>query len=738
MAKTTSLKLIVILLLIFSKQLYGQSPGVMTFGTSSTFFLIDESPSVNQSSSSLLNGFNISTLTTNDILIGFTNNPTESSISGTGDSALVFGAAETSSVHWVTLKTDSELEIGLTSAHFSLKPGSLPTSLTAFTFTAKRDGVTVGTLVINSPSTNTDITLDFTSPTTGSFTNIDEIVFTPSTAFYGYISIDDLTVVEKSISWTGATDTNWYNSSNWSTGVVPNQTLNAIIPNVSNAPIISSTNSLNALVKNLVIKTNASLTINTEKVIYTYGDLTNNGTLTFNSGTEFGALNVDGTATGNITFNKNIDNDKWHLISSALTGQSYNDTWVTDNAIASGTGNNRGISTYDNNGNAWEYFQAGNAGTFTSTNGYAIKKTTGGILSFNGTMHTENITNIPISEGSTNNWNLLGNPYLSFIFANSNASFSNNFLNVNAAAINDSHEALYVWDNAENSGTGGYVAINNASSKYHLSPGQGFFINSIDGGSTISFTTDMQSSNNGSVSDDARSNTNNPEVTLTISNETQTKSTEIKYLQNTTTSLDPGYDAGVFTGESTAFNIYTHLVSNSEGIDFALQCLPNNNFENMVIPVGINSTSGTEITFSAEALNLPKGIKVFLEDRETNAYTRLDEASNSYKITLNEAVSGIGRFYLHTSSSSTLNNNNDLLLQNVSIYKSANSTLKITGLQKGKTTAKLFTILGKQIMNSTFQTNGVQDISLPKLASGVYIIQLQTYKGKLSKKLILE
>ena len=51
---------------------------------------------------------------------------------------------------------------------------------------------------------------------------------------------------------------------------------------------------------------------------------------------------------------------------------------------------------------------------------------------------------------------------------------------------------------------------------------------------------------------------------------------------------------------------------------------------------------------------------------------------------------------------------------------------------------KLFNLLGKQVLNTAFTSNGVQDIPLPQLAKGVYVIQLQTAKGKLNKKIILE
>ena len=42
------------------------------------------------------------------------------------------------------------------------------------------------------------------------------------------------------------------------------------------------------------------------------------------------------------------------------------------------------------------------------------------------------------------------------------------------------------------------------------------------------------------------------------------------------------------------------------------------------------------------------------------------------------------------------------------------------------------------MFNSSFKTNGVKDISLPSLATGVYIVQLETEAGNLNKKIVLE
>ncbi|MGY8911420.1 MAG: T9SS type A sorting domain-containing protein, partial [Flavobacteriales bacterium] len=182
--------------------------------------------------------------------------------------------------------------------------------------------------------------------------------------------------------------------------------------------------------------------------------------------------------------------------------------------------------------------------------------------------------------------------------------------------------------------------------------------------------------------------------------------------------------------------VYTHEVTNGNGKKLGIQSLPNSDLETMVIPVGIIAEANKEITFSANVTNLPDGLKVFLEDRNTNTFTRLDELNSKYKVTLTEAANEIGRFYLHTKSSAL--STETVALENVSIYNADKSTLRIVGLSQGKSTIKMFNVLGKQVMNATFNSNGVSEINVSQLSTGVYIVQLENEAGSLNKKIVLE
>lgn len=506
-------------------------------------------------------------------------------------------------------------------------------------------------------------------------------------------------------NFTGATDSDWATASNWDVDV-PNASAQVTIPASKTVVIGSAT----------VANTN-NLTVDGA------------GSLTVNAG---GSLIVAGTPSGNITYNVAVSDTNWHLISSPVVGEQHNDAWVASNSIPSSTldTDNRAIATYDNTSldtdsdgagttdsatGHWRYFEAGGTTTFGPGVGYSIKRTAGTNYAFTGTYPDGTIN--PTISTNASDWNLIGNPYPSNMdiatFITENSTTNDN--------LADAFPAIYVWNGAT------YTDLTTGS----IQPGQAFFIKSkVDG--TASITNAMQTHVTGTFyKSDATS------ISLLLSSGASTKKTKINYLDGKTASFDAGFDIGMFDGVASDIRVYSHLIENNQGTAFARQALPSSDLENLVVPIGVKAAINAEITFSAEALNLPEGIKVFLEDRTANTFTRLDEANSEYKVILSEVLNGTGRFYIHTAQKA-LSIDTNATLENVSIYKADKSTLRIVGLQQGYASFKLFNMLGKQMMNATFKTNGVQDVSLPQLTTGVYIVQLTTEAGKLNKKIVLE
>ncbi|TXD51138.1 T9SS type A sorting domain-containing protein, partial [Polaribacter sp. IC063] len=228
---------------------------------------------------------------------------------------------------------------------------------------------------------------------------------------------------------------------------------------------------------------------------------------------------------------------------------------------------------------------------------------------------------------------------------------------------------------------------------------------------------------------------NNLAINLQLSDGEAGVNTQIYYLEGKTAGLDPGFDIGTFDGVSFNLNVFTQLVEDYKGINFEVQSLPNENYAALIIPVGVKVAAGKEIIFSAEVLNLPSDIKIFLEDKATKKFTRLDETNSEYRVTLEKSLTGVGRFYLHTTSSVLATAAADV--SNISIY-SSNQKVYFSGLSADKTKVSILNVLGKKILEKSFEANGDHTIFLANIATGIYLVQLQTEKGRVTKKIIIE
>ncbi|SDT96658.1 Por secretion system C-terminal sorting domain-containing protein [Polaribacter sp. Hel1_33_78] len=500
-------------------------------------------------------------------------------------------------------------------------------------------------------------------------------------------------------NFTETTNSDWATASNWDVDV-PNATTNVTIPAGKTAVISSSTGA----------NTN-DLTVNAS------------GSLAVNSG---GSLQVAGTSTGNMTYNVNVADTNWHFVASPFVGAQYDNTWVTNNEIASGSvsASNKGISTYDNavpdaTTGHWSYYQGGTTETFGTGIGYGFKKdasASGFNYGFTGTMPTT--VNSAITQDD-NNWNLIGNSYPSYM--DITAFIASNGMS-GTDQLSDTFQSVYVW-NATNS-------LYEMHTSGYLQPGQAFFVNSKVSSGTVAITTAMQSHQT-SIPFYKTSTTT---LNLSVSNGSSTKKTQINYFNDKTNGLDPGFDIGMFNGVVSDLNIYTHLVENNEGIALGRQALAISEMKSQIIPIGLQAEAGKEITFSIEALNLPSGIQVSLEDRDANTFASLTDSD--VKVTLDEHVYGTGKYYIHLSNSVLSIDNS--FLESVSVFASNNANLKVIGLPRKSTSLKLFNLLGKQVFNTTFISIGSDNISLPKLSKGVYIVQIASENRNLNKKIILE
>lgn len=589
------------------------------------------------------------------------------------------------------------------------------------------------------------------------------------------------------VTWVGAGNNGlWTTAANWSTGSVPTATddvvINAITPlDINRVPKIGNGYQVteSVTIKSLELRSGSLLQVDVGSNITITGDVSvaDNAYIGFGSvfygrrvtrRTISSTIIVGGTTTiGNTnsgfifttqTYGGKSTNN-WSLVSSPMVGEDIGG-FVNMNNLRK-RGNYYGIATFNTRNRVWDYYTGAtgagtgnnpltNAGNFVKGRGYMVspRETTTFMIHFISSgstyviplptgKHTVlskgNITNtdvvIPLvgkRDSGGSGFNLVGNPYSAHIPVGNATNAVNNILRANAGVL--SEQTLWFFDTIN----GAFVPINHANNRL-IAPGQGFFVRAITNGGNFNFTTAMRTHSSRGV---FQKEVAKPSINLEVSNSKSKATTSVYYIANTTEGFDNGYDSSLFDGVQTNFNVFTNLVDASTNKKMAIQSLPNNNYENMIIPVGIIANEKTkDVSFTVNTSNFPAGVKVYLEDRERGVFT--DVSKGSYSTTLNKATNGTtGRFYLHTSSLKALGTENVATLNSVGIFNN-NNLLTVNGLNT-KGNLELFNVLGKKVFTNKLEAKITNKMELPSLAKGVYIVQLATLKGKVSKKIIIE
>ena len=316
------------------------------------------------------------------------------------------------------------------------------------------------------------------------------------TGWYNQDTFDWTLEYAASGSWTGATSTDWSESSNWATGALPSSSNDITIgTGLTNYPIIGS--STDANINNITVSSGASLTIDETSSLTVSGDFTNTGTVTLNStADDYSSLIVTGTASGDIVYNRyvNVYDDSlgggWDLVCSPV-GMSIADFITANGSNIQVLGDDYAFSQFNNATGQWErYATASQTGNFEAGKGYSMATTGGSTVAFTGAMQTAdqsiNIINNNGLNGVGRRWNLVSNPFPSYILGNT-AAGTNNFMDANSAVIDSEFLAVYGWNGSS------YTIYNQLSGAFSMAPGQGFWVAALNTTDTaLNFTAAMR------------------------------------------------------------------------------------------------------------------------------------------------------------------------------------------------------------------------------------------------------
>lgn len=480
---------------------------------------------------------------------------------------------------------------------------------------------------------------------------------------------------------------------------------------------------------NLANTNSGGITIVSTASVTVSNSFSNTGTFSINSDpSSSGSLIVSGTSSGNVTYNRYLSEDRWHIISSPVDAQSISDflaNAANNIAYKDYAVDSFGVTNYIENINDWDkYYTLNSSGNFAKGEGYLMRRETNGVVSFTGTISPDFVK--PLYKTSDYGWNSIGNPFTSAIGVNNSATSSANFLNVNTAILDDSFEALYVWDEDANEGSGAYVVVNHAGANIgtssawltnYMQAGQGFIVRA-SGNGNITFNSQMKLHQPGMILKSEESSW--PSIIIFAEKANQKSSTTIAFHESMSNGLDPGYDAGIFKG-GTEFNIFTRLIEDN-GNQFGLQCLPPEDLQNLEIQIGVDATAGGEIIFKVQKDNFPAEYLPVINDKATNSRFVCNSEEDIYISSVENNLMGFGRFTL-TFTNAT----NTTFVKETRRFKASykNGLINLFGNSKNGNSIKIYDISGNIIAQDKLKNQNHNTIHLPTKSNGIYIIKIE-------------
>jgi len=196
--------------------------------------------------------------------------------------------------------------------------------------------------------------------------------------------------------------------------------------------------------------------------------------------------------------------------------------------------------------------------------------------------------------------------------------------------------------------------------------------------------------------------------------------TTIVYNSQMTSGLDPGYDLGqLSTGPEV--EIYTAMVEMDNGVNLTRQALPTDGV-GLVIPVGIDTEKGGEVTFSA--LTVPLGDnKFWLEDRTTGIFTDLTQ--KSYTMTLPPSTYGTGRFFIIASANTPTDINSPGMDDNSGLrIWPYDGKVIIKGEVSEKALCEIYDLPGRKIHETRLTDRELNTVTMPAGTKGIFIIRV--------------
>ena len=502
--------------------------------------------------------------------------------------------------------------------------------------------------------------------------------------------------------------------------------------------------------------------INYDLIVNSTLDIENEGSLVMiddtGTVTNNGTTNVNKTTTDMETFDYTYWSSPVDYSSSGITAQtvltgfrtgriySFNTSQFFDVQDPDGV---PGADGFDDTQDAWTNHYA----TMSSGNGYAAMTTGVGVhqrnILFNGRLNTGIIT-VPVAlsqnaADTTDDWNLLGNPYPSAIFVDEFVAHNTNlsgtvylWTHEDDISISNPGPAVYNFnsnDYAMYNSVGGVgtsstgTVVSNVPTGY-IASGQGFFIDAITAGN-VEFTNNMRNriyNNNDFFRNSEASSLSNIEKDRMWINMTNSDGAFsqilIGYIDDATLGKDRLYD-GIRLKGSNYIDFYSKDATNQ--YEYGIQGRPTFTLED-IIPIGHNSRILGELTISLyQTEGILNDVTVYLKDNLLNIVHDLTESDYIFTTSYGNSSD---RFEIVFQSEALSIDENKIDSNQLTIVELQNGNVKFSvGNNLTINTIEIIDLLGRTLYNLE-GNNSTEIFELNNLSQTVYIAKVNLSNGQ--------
>jgi hypothetical protein len=454
--------------------------------------------------------------------------------------------------------------------------------------------------------------------------------------------------------------------------------------------------------------------------------LTTSSGITLESDATGTATILSNAAVSNVTVKQYVVAGRNSYLSSPLASAAYGVL-------------NRGTSVVEWNEatKSWDNKSSGNLSIgkgYIQVAGAAEGST--GTLNFVGGNTNSGVINVPVTRtesGSSRGFNLVGNPYPSYV----------NWSSIIVNSFNSNIDKSF-WYRTKNT-LGGYtfVTYNGTARSYVVSNGtvnttindkippmQAFWIrvNAGTSSTNLRFVNTMREHR-----DDNQNLFKAPvlnkraSLRLQLKNETQSDEILIYFDENASGSFDDFDSPKMFNNSSAVPDLYT--IANNEKL--VINGLNSADFnKEIVLGFGLNKEADLKFSVS-EFTGFPEGFKVILCDKINDSQTELQPNAEYYFNTTSPTLNNEGRFsVIFKAPGSTTSTRQDVFNQANVFVNKENKIVMSTPIGSFY---EIFSVTGQKIKDGISQSV-VQEID-QVFSSGIYIVKLNFNKNQKIKKL---